>query len=113
MSLLFVSRTTTYINCRGYNSQPTPTQKPKVIARQIIRFHHNKTNLKALVLSKSAPKREKRVFRTSATSMQTITVKSVPTKPIEGQKTGTSGLRKKTSVFTRCLFIFSFHLNSN
>jgi phosphoglucomutase len=31
---------------------------------------------------------------------QGFTVKSVPTKPIEGQKTGTSGLRKKTKVFT-------------
>lgn len=30
---------------------------------------------------------------------QGFTVKSVPTKPIEGQKTGTSGLRKKTKVF--------------
>lgn len=27
-------------------------------------------------------------------------MKSVPTKPIEGQKTGTSGLRKKTKIFT-------------
>jgi phosphoglucomutase len=31
---------------------------------------------------------------------QGVSVKTVPTKPIEGQKTGTSGLRKKTSVFT-------------
>lgn len=30
---------------------------------------------------------------------QGFTVNSVPTKPIEGQKTGTSGLRKKTKVF--------------
>lgn len=32
--------------------------------------------------------------------LQGVTVNSVPTKPIEGQKTGTSGLRKKTKVFT-------------
>ena len=31
---------------------------------------------------------------------QVATVKEVPTKPIEGQKTGTSGLRKRTKVFT-------------
>eukprot|EP00208_Stichococcus_sp_RCC1054_P002668 CAMPEP_0206134820 /NCGR_PEP_ID=MMETSP1473-20131121/224_1 /ASSEMBLY_ACC=CAM_ASM_001109 /TAXON_ID=1461547 /ORGANISM="Stichococcus sp, Strain RCC1054" /LENGTH=557 /DNA_ID=CAMNT_0053526443 /DNA_START=244 /DNA_END=1917 /DNA_ORIENTATION=- len=30
-----------------------------------------------------------------------LTVNSVPTKPFEGQKTGTSGLRKKTEVFTQ------------
>lgn len=34
-----------------------------------------------------------------ALSRQGFTIKSVPTKPIEGQKTGTSGLRKKTKVF--------------
>lgn len=28
-----------------------------------------------------------------------VAVKTVPTKPYDGQKTGTSGLRKKTSVF--------------
>jgi phosphoglucomutase len=33
------------------------------------------------------------------TRLQGFTVKSVPTQPIEGQKTGTSGLRKKTKVF--------------
>ena len=32
--------------------------------------------------------------------LQGLEVKTVPTKPIEGQKTGTSGLRKKTTVFT-------------
>ena len=36
----------------------------------------------------------------SNTRLQAVAVKSVPTKPIEGQKTGTSGLRKKTAVFT-------------
>jgi len=33
-------------------------------------------------------------------SPQVATIKEVPTKPIEGQKTGTSGLRKRTKVFT-------------
>ena len=31
---------------------------------------------------------------------QAFTVKKFPTRPIDGQKTGTSGLRKKTKVFT-------------
>ena len=31
--------------------------------------------------------------------LQGIQVKTIPTKPIEGQKTGTSGLRKKTKIF--------------
>lgn len=30
---------------------------------------------------------------------QGVQVKTISTKPIEGQKTGTSGLRKKTNVF--------------
>lgn len=35
-------------------------------------------------------------------------VNSVPTKPIEGQKTGTSGLRKKVFFFFFNLLIFLF-----
>lgn len=33
-------------------------------------------------------------------ALQGLKVNTVQTKPIEGQKTGTSGLRKKTTVFT-------------
>lgn len=36
---------------------------------------------------------------TSVAQSQDLKIKSVPTKPIEGQKTGTSGLRKKVKVF--------------
>eukprot|EP00884_Botryococcus_braunii_P000919 jgi/Botrbrau1/10828/Bobra.0025s0007.1 len=39
-------------------------------------------------------------FLNAATVEQAPAIKVVPTKPIDGQKTGTSGLRKKTSVFT-------------
>ena len=35
----------------------------------------------------------------SALMVNAFNVATVPTKPIEGQKTGTSGLRKKTNVF--------------
>lgn len=37
-----------------------------------------------------------------------LTVKSVPTKPIDGQKPGTSGLRKKTAVFMQPHFLENF-----
>lgn len=40
-------------------------------------------------------------FCDSHCATQALTVNSVPTKPFEGQKTGTSGLRKKTEVFTQ------------
>nr|XP_016474443.1 PREDICTED: phosphoglucomutase, chloroplastic-like [Nicotiana tabacum] len=36
---------------------------------------------------------------TTVAEFQGLEIKSVPTKPIEGQKTGTSGLRKKVKVF--------------
>ena len=39
-------------------------------------------------------------FPNNAPDPQSFTTKTVPTKPIEGQKTGTSGLRKKSKVFT-------------
>lgn len=32
-------------------------------------------------------------------AVQDVRILTKPTKPIEGQKTGTSGLRKKTNVF--------------
>ncbi|BDA44970.1 Phosphoglucomutase, chloroplastic [Coccomyxa sp. Obi] len=39
------------------------------------------------------------VLASAVASTQEFTVSTVPTEPIEGQKTGTSGLRKKTKVF--------------
>ena len=38
--------------------------------------------------------------KVKSVAVQGLEVKTVLTKPIEGQKTGTSGLRKKTNVFT-------------
>lgn len=47
----------------------------------------------------SLPAQLKRSRLCAIARLQGFTVKTVPTKPIEGQKTGTSGLRKKTKVF--------------
>ena len=44
----------------------------------------------------AAPKR----MRLSASAATGVEIKDVPTTPIEGQKTGTSGLRKKAAVFS-------------
>lgn len=37
-----------------------------------------------------------------------LSVTEVPTTPFEGQKPGTSGLRKKTAVFTNGLYLHNF-----
>jgi phosphoglucomutase len=44
----------------------------------------------------AAPKK----MRLSASVASGVEVKEVPTTPIEGQKTGTSGLRKKAAIFS-------------
>ena len=44
----------------------------------------------------AAPKK----MRLSAAVVTGVEVKDVPTTPIEGQKTGTSGLRKKAAIFS-------------
>ncbi|XP_004496634.1 phosphoglucomutase, chloroplastic [Cicer arietinum] len=55
------------------------------------RLRHNPT-IKATSSSSSPP-------TTTITEPDGIKINSIPTKPIEGQKTGTSGLRKKVKVF--------------
>eukprot|EP00241_Pyramimonas_parkeae_P004095 CAMPEP_0114248876 /NCGR_PEP_ID=MMETSP0058-20121206/13817_1 /TAXON_ID=36894 /ORGANISM="Pyramimonas parkeae, CCMP726" /LENGTH=610 /DNA_ID=CAMNT_0001362333 /DNA_START=89 /DNA_END=1921 /DNA_ORIENTATION=+ len=56
---------------------------------------------RAVRSSTSLSARTRAPLRVNRSNLQVhaVTVTSVPTKPIEGQKTGTSGLRKKTNVF--------------
>ncbi len=43
---------------------------------------------------------------------QGVEVKLVPTKPFDGQKTGTSGLRKKTEVFTQEHYLANWYVSA-
>ncbi|KAJ3684477.1 hypothetical protein LUZ61_013641 [Rhynchospora tenuis] len=51
-----------------------------------------------LLISRRAPF-PRLVVRASSSASPTLKIESIPTKPYEGQKTGTSGLRKKVKVF--------------
>ncbi|KAF3327114.1 phosphoglucomutase [Carex littledalei] len=51
-----------------------------------------------LFLSLRAP-HQRLIVRASSSAAQALKITSIPTKPFEGQKTGTSGLRKKVKVF--------------
>lgn len=59
----------------------------------------SKSRTRDFTASKTSHLRSQRL-NIVASAMQTVPVKIVETKPIDGQKTGTSGLRKKTTVFT-------------
>jgi len=56
----------------------------------------NARGISSLDLTESS----KRAVATSAVTMDEVQVTTVPTAPIEGQKTGTSGLRKKAKIFS-------------
>lgn len=57
----------------------------------------NGTSLRSTHQRLSIPQR----CRQSQLPVMALNIESIPTKPFEGQKTGTSGLRKKTEVFTQ------------
>mmetsp|Transcript_28433 Transcript_28433/g.50794 ORF Transcript_28433/g.50794 Transcript_28433/m.50794 type:complete len:627 (-) Transcript_28433:104-1984(-) len=60
----------------------------------------NRAQIKQLSNAQQVARAPRGTVAVKAVEMEGVSVKTVPTKPIEGQKTGTSGLRKKTSVFT-------------
>ena len=72
-----------------------PSRTPRLASRLSVRLPAQRPPRTAPSLR---AQNRRRLFVTSA-AMQTVPVKTEKTQPIEGQKTGTSGLRKKTSVF--------------
>lgn len=68
--------------------------RPRTISR-LTRHAHARQNCPTL----RRPEIRARVVPVVAAAMETVPIRVEKTKPIDGQKTGTSGLRKKTEVF--------------
>ncbi|PSC71409.1 hypothetical protein C2E20_5335 [Micractinium conductrix] len=81
-------------------ASPAASPRARAPASAAHQFGRLPSAFKALSQLEAAPSPRGGSVKVAAVAqMEGFTVKSVPTKPIEGQKTGTSGLRKKTKVF--------------
>ena len=86
------------MNCSALaQSLPTPVRG---------QFTSRSPSLRASSKMAAAPKK----MRLTPSAALGVAVKDVATAPIEGQKTGTSGLRKKAAVFSEGNYLSLIHI---